>query len=114
MWEAYNSLNVSQPYQNTQFLNFSSVAGQLWVHDPPYYANLINGALQVWLDFRSSQCPQQQPAYCHRSGIGVIPMDVPTEHNIDQLVRANFAKTLRFDNGDPTRQAFMNSVMKTL
>jgi len=114
MWDAYNGRNIGSPNGDSQYLNFTTVGGVPGINPPSHYAKPINDALKVWLDFWHSQCPHQQPNYCFRSGIGVVPMDFPTHENIDLLIDANFVKTLRFDNGDPSKQAFMANAMKNL
>lgn len=59
---------------------------------------MLNPALTDWLSALESgkdKDGKDLGGRAMRSGIGVVPMDYPTQDNIDYLIRANFGVTHR-------------------
>jgi hypothetical protein len=86
---------TNEPDWNRQYINFSSVgAGK----NPSDYSDVLNVALNRWLAAVESGKDgngNDLGGRALRTGVGVIPMDFPTQDNIDHLIRANFGWTHR-------------------
>lgn len=80
---------------NRQYVNFTSVGAGDY---PSVYSDVLNVALGDWLAALESgkdKNGRDLGGRALRSGIGVVPMDYPTQENIDHLIRANFGWTHR-------------------
>lgn len=94
--DAFDSRWMAQDdNRNRQYINFSSIgAGK----NPSDYSDVMNVALHDWLSAVESGKDKKGAdlgGRAVRTGAGVIPMDFPTQDNIDYLIRANFGWTHR-------------------
>ena len=90
----YSRWNPNHPDKIRQFINFSSLGGGY----PSDNARVLNAALHDWLsavhsnqDKNGNNLGGQKV----RTGVGVVPMDYPTQDNINLLIRTNFEWSYR-------------------
>jgi 1-phosphatidylinositol phosphodiesterase len=114
--EAYDSRWMgagSNNNTNRQFINFSSFSGG---RKPYINSDVLNPALNTWLTaVESGRDPNGNDLGGRklRTGVGVVPMDFPTQDNIDLLIRANFGWTHRLAETS-AGLAFVESILKSV
>ena len=97
--------NPQHPDKIRQFINFSSLGGGYPVNN----ANVLNVAVNDWLSAVHSNEDKNgnnlggQPV---RTGVGVVPMDYPTQANINLLIRTNFELSYRINETTAGQQYY--------